>query len=95
MLFICYITRGVRKVRPCSSLTKETLARADAIVAEDRCITLRFLASDGSEPRKFSQHHAQRVRPVQALRKMGAPHAEGRAVPGKCADQLAVAADVC
>ena len=32
--------------RPCSSLTKETVARADAIVAEDCCITLQFLASE-------------------------------------------------
>ena len=35
-----------RSGRPCSSLTKETVARADAIVAEDRCITLWFLASE-------------------------------------------------
>ena len=32
--------------RPCSSMTKETVARADAIVAKDRCITLRFLVSE-------------------------------------------------
>ena len=35
-----------RSGRPCSSLTKETVARADAIVAEDRCITLRFLVPE-------------------------------------------------
>ena len=35
-----------RSGRPCSSLTRDTVARAEAIVAEDRSITLRFLASE-------------------------------------------------
>ena len=71
------------------------MARADAIVAEDRCITLRFLASELGVSLESAHSIMYRVKPVQALRKMGAPHADGRAVPGTCVDQQAVAADVC
>ena len=62
------------------------MAHANAIVAEDHCITLQFLASELEMSLGSAHSIMHRVKLIQALCKTGIQYADRITVPGTCVD---------